>query len=157
MTFALFLFSRYNNDLELEDAIHTAILTLKVCCLLYKYLRCAIYLHCYCVSPLLSVICTPFYLCVSGEFWGSDDGGEHWGGDLQRGRLQKTHPSWGERLPGSHCVNTPSLVTGLSGHISRQRQNSTVANSLMTHFSPWNHSHSDRVWPHCVMAKLRLP
>lgn len=26
-----FVFSRYNNDLELEDAIHTAILTLKVC------------------------------------------------------------------------------------------------------------------------------
>ena len=26
----LVLFSRYNNDLELEDAIHTAILTLKV-------------------------------------------------------------------------------------------------------------------------------
>lgn len=25
------LFHRYNNDLELEDAIHTAILTLKVC------------------------------------------------------------------------------------------------------------------------------
>lgn len=25
------LFRRYNNDLELEDAIHTAILTLKVC------------------------------------------------------------------------------------------------------------------------------
>lgn len=25
------LFFRYNNDLELEDAIHTAILTLKVC------------------------------------------------------------------------------------------------------------------------------
>lgn len=29
----LFFFSRYNNDLELEDAIHTAILTLKVCSL----------------------------------------------------------------------------------------------------------------------------
>ena len=28
-------FHRYNNDLELEDAIHTAILTLKVC--LCKY------------------------------------------------------------------------------------------------------------------------
>lgn len=98
---------------------------------------------------LLSVSFTLSYLCVSGEFWGSDDRGEHWGGDLQRGWLQKTHPSWGERLPGSHCVNTPSLVTGLSGHISRQRNDSTVANSLKTHFWPWNHIHSDRVvlWP----------
>lgn len=32
-TCCCFFFSRYNNDLELEDAIHTAILTLKVCSL----------------------------------------------------------------------------------------------------------------------------
>ena len=40
----LLLFSRYNNDLELEDAIHTAILTLKVGSLLWKYLRYGVYL-----------------------------------------------------------------------------------------------------------------
>lgn len=64
-----------------------------------------------------------FTLCLSvvGELWGSDDRGEHWSGNLQRGWLQKAHPSGGERLPGSHCVITPFLMTGLSGHISRQR------------------------------------
>lgn len=134
----LFSFSRYNNDLELEDAIHTAILTLKVKFLLFSRRRKKYPGHWtlfFTVALFLPfIIITLFGVCVTGEFRGSDDRGEHWGGDLQRGRLQKTHPGRGERLPGCHCVNMPCLVLGLAGHISRQRHSSIVANSPVTHF-----------------------
>lgn len=101
---------------------------------------------------LLPVIYTCVCVCVSGEFWGSDDRGEHWSGHLQRGWFQKTHPSRGERLPGSHCVNTASMVKGLSGHISWQRHNCTAASSLRTQFFV-NHT----VWLHYVMPICYCP
>lgn len=116
-----FLF-RYNNDLELEDAIHTAILTLKVDRLFLNWQRLK---H---LSWFFTAFLFPTLVClfVSGELWGSDDGGKHRGGNLQRGRVQKTHPSRGERLPGSHRVNTPSL-TGWPA-TSQNRFSGTVAN-----------------------------
>lgn len=80
-----------------------------------------------CLSIVITSHLYFLMLCISGELWGSDDRREHWGGDLQRGRLQKTHTSRGERLPRRHCV------MGLSGHISRQRHNCTVADCLITH------------------------